>query len=186
MSLQWFLAAASLAAAIGAGTYAWSLHSQLGQMKQTVAELSTRANDLRGDLDRARREAARLSNVVDIIQAPTTIQVSLTGTPAAKGAVGRAAFNAARGMVVSTEKMPALRPGRAYQLWMIVPGHNDPLSAGVFDVTPAGSGNFVATLPANLTVPAGAAVTLAVTDEPAGGSTGPTTPILLSGQLKTQ
>jgi len=185
MSLEWLLTAASLAAAIGAGIYAWSVRSQIGQMQQTVTELSSRANDLRNELDRARREAARLSNVIDIVQAPTTIQVSLTGTPNAKDAVGRAHFNAARGMVVSTEKLPALQPGRAYQLWLVVPG-KDPLSGGVFSVTPDGTGNVLSTLPTNLTVPAGTVVTLAVTDEPAGGSTGPTTPILLAGQMKAQ
>jgi hypothetical protein len=186
MSPEWLLAAASLAAAIGVGFYAWSLRVQVGQMQGTVTELSSRANELRGELDRARREAARLTSIIDIVQSPTTLQVSLTGTPAARDAVGRAAFNATRGMVVSTEKMPALRPGRTYQLWVIVPGQPAPLSAGVFDVTPAGVGNFIATLPSNLTVPPGAAVTLAVTEEPAGGSRGPTLPVLLAGQMKMQ
>jgi anti-sigma-K factor RskA len=186
LSLEWLAAAASITIAVATGIYAWSLRSQLHDLNRTVVELSDRANTLRNNLDEARRETARLSNVVNIVRGPGTIQVSLSGTKDAPGAAGRAYFNAARGMVVSAEQMPALRPGRAYQLWLIVPTSPKPLSAGVFSVAADGSATFIATVPASFEVPAGAAVTVAVTEEPAGGSDGPTSAVLLAGELKAR
>jgi anti-sigma-K factor RskA len=118
---------------------------------------------------------------MEIVQAPGTIQVSLTGTAAAPSAIGRAAFNPGRGMVVSAERLPALRPGREYQLWMIVQGQA--LSAGLFTVSADGAVTFVATLPTNLLLSSTAAVTIGVTEEPEGGSPGPNLPILLAGVM---
>jgi anti-sigma-K factor RskA len=180
ITLGWFTAAASLAAAIGAGMYAWSLRSQLDHLQQSMTELSDRANTLRNNLDDARRDAARLSRAVDILQQPGTIQVSLTGTGTAPGATGRAAFNGARGMVVSTERLPALPPGRVYQLWVIA-GAAPPVGAGVFSVT-NGAATVTATLPATFAAPSGTPLTIAVTQEPAGGSQTPTMPMYLMGK----
>jgi anti-sigma-K factor RskA len=185
LSLEWLATAASITLAVAAGIYAWSLRSQIHDLNQTVVQLSDRANTLRNNLDEARRETTRLSNVINIVRGSGTIQVSLSGTKDAPGAAGRAFFNATRGMVVSAEQMPALRPGRAYQLWMVLPNQK-PLSAGVFSVSADGAATFVATGPASLIVPAGAGVTIAVTEEPAGGSDGPTTPILLAGEMRAR
>src|SRR6185295_12196440 len=115
-------------------------------LNQTVVELSDRANTLRNNLDEARRESARLSRVIDVVRAPGTIQVSLSGTKDAPGSAGHAYFNATRGLVVSAEQMPALRPGRAYQLWMVVPNQK-PIGAGVFSVSADGAATFLATIP---------------------------------------
>jgi len=183
MTVQWLLAAASLAVAIGAGIYAFALRSQIDHMQQTVTELSDRANRMRNERDEARRDAIRLTNVLEVVRGPATLQVSLSGTKDAPNALGRAFFNPSRGTVVSTERLPALRPGRAYQLWFVVPNHPKPLSGGVFSVAANGAAIFVATMPANLSVPAGTPVTLAVTEEPSGGSDGPTSAILLAGQM---
>jgi len=163
------LAAASLAAAIGMAFYAWSLRSQLSQMQETMTELSERANTLRNNLDEARRESARLSRIIDIAQSPSAIQVNLTGSGPAQNAIGRATFSPGRGMVVTTEGMPALRTGRAYQAWLLVPGR-DPMSAGVFS---ASDPTLLATLPPTLVLPSSGTVTVAITEEPAGGSNSP-------------
>src|SRR6476660_6365190 len=111
ITLSWLTAAASLAAAIGAGIYAWSLRSQLDHLQQSMTELSERANTLRNNLDDARREAARLSRAVDIMQGPGTIQVDLRGMKDGQAALGRAYIYFFFNDTATTEKLPALRPG---------------------------------------------------------------------------
>jgi hypothetical protein len=179
ITLGWLLMA-SLAVAIGAGIYASSLRSRVDHMQKTIAELSDRANGLRNNLDEARRDSARLSHMIDIEQAPGTIQLNLSGTAAARGAAGRAAFNPTRGMVVSTENLPALPSGRVYQLWVIL-GSGPAVGAGVFTVT-NGAATVTATLPPSLVVPVGTPVTVNITQEPAGGSEKPTLPMYLVGK----
>ena len=84
------------------------------------------------------------------------------------------------GATVFVVKLPALQPGRTYQLWRIQ-GENPPTSAGLFDVGPLGYG--VVPLGAGQQPQAGEKV--AVTDEPASGSDHPTTPVLIAGEVKT-
>jgi len=73
-------------------------------------------------------------------------------------------------------QLPPLQPGRVYQLWRIQ-GSNNPASAGIFQVSEQGYG--ITDLPASQQPQAGEI--LAVTDEPDGGSPGPTTDILIKG-----
>jgi anti-sigma-K factor RskA len=80
------------------------------------------------------------------------------------------------GETVLIAQLPPLQPGRVYQLWRIQ-GTNDPASAGLFHVSEQGYAT--ATLPADQQPQAGE--TVAVTDEPDGGSTGPTTKPLIAG-----
>jgi anti-sigma-K factor RskA len=72
--------------------------------------------------------------------------------------------------------LPALPSDKVYQLWYIR-GNNSPEPGGTFAVDDQGTG--VAQV--NSDVPTYDAV--ALTEEPAGGSTEPTMPILLSGQV---
>ncbi len=73
-------------------------------------------------------------------------------------------------------QLPPLSPGRVYQLWRI-PGGGNPLSTGLFKVDQQGYGQII--LPPDQQPQAGE--TVAVTDEPDGGSPGPTTQILIVG-----
>ncbi|MFJ2837839.1 anti-sigma factor domain-containing protein [Nocardia sp. NPDC087230] len=68
---------------------------------------------------------------------------------------------------VSFQDMPALPADRAYQLWRIPTG-GAPRSVAVMEG------------PASVVTAVDAADTLAVTVEPAGGSAGPTTPVIVS------
>jgi anti-sigma-K factor RskA len=80
------------------------------------------------------------------------------------------------GQAVLIAHLPPLQPGRVYQLWRIQ-GSNSPASAGTFYVNPEGF--TTADLPADQHPQAGE--TVAVTNEPDGGSPGPTTDILIKG-----
>lgn len=72
--------------------------------------------------------------------------------------------------VLVVENMPALAPGRAYQLWIIDPNIQAPVSAGVFQVDAEGKWrvNFKPDHPINQ------AGKFAVTEEVAGGVASPT------------
>lgn len=98
--------------------------------------------------------------------------VKLTGDNG-RGAILRTAD----GATVLAANLPPLQSGRTYQLWTIQ-GQNAPISAGVFSVQLDGSGLVVLQQEQQL-----AADTFAVTNEPAGGSPGPTTPIVIAGKV---
>lgn len=79
---------------------------------------------------------------------------------------------------VLVAQLRPLPPGRVYQLWRIQ-GGNAPASAGVFTVDQQGYGAIA--LPPGQQPQSGE--TLAVTDEPDGGSPAPTSAPLISGTL---
>ncbi len=80
------------------------------------------------------------------------------------------------GETVLIAQLPPLQPGRVYQLWRIQ-GSNSPASAGLFHV--GSQGYTTAALPADQQPQAGE--TVAVTNEPDGGSPGPTSKPLIAG-----
>lgn len=95
------------------------------------------------------------------------------------GEGGRAAvLQAAGGELLVAARLPPLAPDQVYQLWVIAGEGAAPASAGTFTVDDAGYG-VIALGPGA----ASSGATLAVTAEPAPGSPGPTTPILVAGQL---
>jgi anti-sigma-K factor RskA len=95
-----------------------------------------------------------------------------------QGATGSAAILQTRGgEAVLVAQLPPLRPGRVYQLWRIQDG-SSPASAGIFRVNP--QGYVTAALPPGQQPQVGE--TVAVTDEPDGGSPGPTSDPLIVGK----
>jgi anti-sigma-K factor RskA len=132
-----------------------------GQLAATSAELDAARAALQVERDRNTLVTAALASGQPI--------AALSG-PGGSGSV----ISAPDGQVLVTARLPPLAQGRVYQLWQIE-GSSAPVSAGTFTVGPDGVGSIRAT--------ASAANTYAVTDEPEGGSPGPTTPVLLSGQL---
>ena len=82
------------------------------------------------------------------------------------------------GETVLVVRLPQLQPGRTYQLWHIQTG-SKPASAGLFTLDQQGYGAFMVGQQLQ------SGETVAVTDEPAGGSPQPTTPVLIAGQVQT-
>jgi anti-sigma-K factor RskA len=172
--------AAGVLVAIAASLYAWSLRNQVRDLRESLNQAADHERELRSDLAAARLDAARLIRTLDVVRAPDVLLVKLEGSGAAKTATGQAYWSHTRGLIVSAQGLPALQPGRSYQLWM-VPAGQSPISAGVFKVGANGAVTFEATVPAGVVLPERTAITVAVTEEPDQGSPGPTSAILLAG-----
>jgi anti-sigma-K factor RskA len=125
--------------------------------------------DARNDRDRAEEVSA-------VVTADDATRIDLAGTPdGPESASGSVIWSASLGRaVVTLDGLPALDDGRAYALWFIVDGAPQP--AALVDTN---DGRVVATIDA----PDGDVQAMGVTDEPAGGSAQPTTPILLAGSV---
>jgi anti-sigma-K factor RskA len=125
---------------------------------------------LRGEL--ARVNAELLAVHEDLSSAQAVIATLQGG---GQGAMVRTSD----GQTVFVVKLPELQPGRTYQLWRIQ--GDTPASAGLFSVDPLGYGVLV--LEPGQQPQSGEIV--AVTDEPSGGSPGPTTQPLIAGEVRT-
>jgi anti-sigma-K factor RskA len=82
------------------------------------------------------------------------------------------------GVAITADQMPSLPSARTLQLWF-VPKTGNPLSVAIFH--PDTSGQIALVAPVNM--PRNEIAALAVTEEPAGGSPQPTTPIAWMAQV---
>ncbi|HWJ21122.1 MAG TPA: anti-sigma factor [Gemmatimonadaceae bacterium] len=82
---------------------------------------------------------------------------------------------ATNGWTMFAHDLPAPRPGRTYQLWLVTASAK--ISAGTFVPGPNGA----AVVHAEYTLAPNALKAIAVTDEPAGGVPQPTGPVVISG-----
>ena len=79
--------------------------------------------------------------------------------------------------ILQASDFPPLAPDMTYQLWLIKDGQRT--SGGIFTVSDTGSGTLIFTPPDTLESFDG----MGITPEPAGGSTGPTAPPVVTGSL---
>ncbi len=128
------------------------------------------AATLRGDLAQTQAELVRTREDLATVQA---VVASLQGT-SGQGVMVRTSA----GNTVFVVKLPQLEPGRTYQLWRM---HEDiaPLSVGLFTVDQHG----YATLDLGEQPQTGEIV--GVTNEPQGGSPGPTGEPLIAGPVQS-
>jgi anti-sigma-K factor RskA len=82
------------------------------------------------------------------------------------------------GVAITADQMPSMPSARTLQLWF-VPKTGKPLSVAIFH--PDSTGQIALVAPVNM--PMNEIAALAVTDEPAGGSPQPTTPIAWMAQV---
>lgn len=151
-------AAVALAAAVGLGGYAWQTAHQLATVQGQLAQ-----------------EQARYGAIGAILAETDAQATSVTG-PEGISAFVMASREANRAVLV-VSNLPPPDSGRTYQVWLI--GAGDPRSAGLFQIDTTDA-------PPSLAFGAlDGARTIAVTVEPAGGSTHPTTSPLLSFPLPT-
>ena len=106
-------------------------------------------------------------------------QRPLAAADPASGARGRAYLDPATDqLLVVVSRLPRLPADRAYQLWFVRPnGIRD--SGGIFRVDDGGEGTLLARAPAGLA----AYTAIGITEEPSGGSPGPTGPRVVGGSL---
>jgi hypothetical protein len=117
-------------------------------------------------------------DMLTLIVSPGAHSVDLVGTPAASLARGKLFFDpdASMAAMVVTD-LPSPPPGQVYQLWLIRNGQRT--NGGIFRVGSAGKGYLLVKAPQNL----GSYRAVGVTNEPAGGSPGPTGTKVLGGDL---
>jgi anti-sigma-K factor RskA len=121
----------------------------------------------------------QLQMVLRVLHTPHAAIWDLSGTPEAPNAraalLGSPETDTA---VLVVSGLAPLPPERDYQLWFLREGH--PVGSAVFDVGQSGEGQLVVRAPRQL----GHYDLAAITPEPAGGSAGPTGPIMIAGQIK--
>jgi anti-sigma-K factor RskA len=182
-ALPWLAAAASLVLAAALGVYASQLRGRVQTLEQELREAILQVQAGERQTAQARLVATNAQRQLSVIAAPDVAQVTLKGQAAvAPQASARALWSRSRGLLLSASNLPALPPGRTYQLW-VISGKMPPISDGwIFQTDAAGGVMTMFTTPATLPVPTAIAVSI----EPDGGSTtaaGPTGPIYLVGSL---
>jgi anti-sigma-K factor RskA len=125
-------------------------------------------------------QASKAQQVLEVLTAPTAQRVTLTEGKAPPQPTARATYLPERGgMILLATNLKPLPEGKAYELWVIPANGKAPVPAGLFHPDTVGTATLV--LP---TLPRGiAAKAFGVTIEDAGGSTAPTSPIVLSGAV---
>ncbi len=166
--LRFALAAAAAIAAVGLFGW-WSNRSRVVELRARVATLEATNGQQAAELA-ARDSLLALALGVDVREAHL---VSTDRPPSA-----RLIWSPSRAQVVlSVAQLPPAPEGRTYQLWGI-PSGGTPVSLGVFDTGADGSAVVALTIPAELSFDV-----TAVSEEPTGGSPGPTTQPFLVGRI---
>lgn len=119
----------------------------------------------------ADERARRAETALAVYQAPDR---STAGFDGDLGSIEVATSASAGVTVVTGRDVPGLAAGRTYELWFI--DDSGPRPAGTFDVDADGTVNHRV----DVTAPA----TVAITEEPAGGSPQPTGPVLATATLE--
>ena len=177
---RWQLLAAAavlvLVAAWGLARQA-SLGNEVERLRGERRQLAARADALERQLSQAQAEAGRLARTLSIIAAPGVESVRLAGMGASHAAAGRTYVNTAdRKAVFYAFGLPALGPGKTYQLWYL-DDEEHATSAGVFNVDASGKASLVV----DTALPVERVQAWAVTVEPSGGRPQPTGPMALAG-----
>ncbi|HVF50984.1 MAG TPA: anti-sigma factor [Pyrinomonadaceae bacterium] len=148
------------------------------EMRAEMARLGARADQLAARADLSEQQLARAREEREMLTAPGARIVALAGTKAAPDAHATVAFDPRTGsaMLLAADLPPA-PAGKAYQLWFIA-GGRAPMPGKVFNTDASGRGTLRDRVPAEAT----AAPTFAVTLEPSGGTSAPTSEPYLVGK----
>jgi anti-sigma-K factor RskA len=167
LALSGFAAVALLAATIG-----WA---QLVNTGPEIAHLQAELAGVQAELKQTQTQVAAAQQQASQLQAQIASAQKVLAS--LQGETGRGAILQAKdGTTVFAAQLPPLKPGRVYQLWRIQSG-NAPTSVGIFTVDLQGYG--IKPLATNQEPQAGE--TIAVTNEPDGGSPSPTSNPLIVG-----
>lgn len=172
----WLTAAAGIIVGLGLLGYIVTLRAQVRSLQRAAVEAMDHVEVLRAELEEARQHSADLTTTLRALTAPDLVRIDLRNPSPASAAAGRAFVTGARGVLFTVENLPVLPAGRIYQVWAVVEG-SGPVGVGLFSVDADGASSVPLVVPASLA----RFRTLAVTVEPAGGSPGPTSGIVLIG-----
>lgn len=162
---SWLLPALAGVAAMLAIVAIW-----LGADSRRKTELIARREADRAALE---TQLARVQAAVSFLRDPLTRPASATRPDQPSGTYF---VNPRGGVLLIASRLPALRAGQTYQMW-VIPKGQAPRPAGLFRPDAAGGAVHLQTGP----VETGSVQALAITVEPEGGSSAPTTtPFLVS------
>ncbi len=139
------------------------------QLQRDLAGLRAQAEAQRSRNQALVADRQHYQNALAILSAANTREIRLKATGNARLPELRAAWNFKLGLVVAAQRIPSPAGDRTYQLW-VVPKKGKPISAGIFRPEVGGRVLVVSALEAKISE----AAALAVTEEPAGGSSQPT------------
>jgi anti-sigma-K factor RskA len=174
LGLGGMAAIALLAAAIG-WAQLFQAREQLAQLQTEIAQSQAKLAQSQADLAQSQADLAQIqARVADA----EVIIASLVNNPenASSDSNSASIVRTRSGATVLIAQLPPLPPGRVYQIWRIQ-GNNSPTSAGLFRVSAQGYG----TIDFSSGQQPQAGETVAVTNEPDGGSLGPTSLPLIVG-----
>jgi anti-sigma-K factor RskA len=123
------------------------------------------------------RELRRQNQIAQVLNAPGSKVIELSGTREASGASAKIAYDPTGRALLIASGLPRAPEGKEYQLWYIV--NNKPLPGKTFAPDPSGNG----TLEDEVPEAARRSAIFAITLEPAGGVRAPTGAIYLRGEL---
>jgi anti-sigma-K factor RskA len=118
-------------------------------------------------LRRPNPDTAKLAQALAILNDPDTKQATFGDT--ARPSRGRVFVSGEKGVLFIGASLPAIAPGKTFQLW-VIPAKGNPVPAGTFGREADASAVYVRPGPVQ-----GDAAAMAVTVEPDGGSPQPTT-----------
>jgi anti-sigma-K factor RskA len=121
---------------------------------------------------RQNQRLAREREFVELVNTPGARVTELRGIDPGLSATAKLAYDRNGRAILMASKLPSVPQGKAYQLWFIV-GNNPPMPGNTFVPDSGGSAVLRAEIPPE------AIDVFAVTVEPAGGSSAPTSPIYL-------
>jgi uncharacterized protein YidB (DUF937 family) len=173
MTSRWLLVVLGAAVA-GLGAWGLVLSRQLTEVGQGLVDTTAHVAQMSTELDTTRADADLLVDLLGVLRAGDLRRIELQGQATAAAASGRM-FAGRRGLLLLTDRLPALGHGRTYQLW-VTSDEGRPVSAGTFEVNAFGMATVVAQ------APVGPSAAVTVSEEPAGGSPSPTSQAVLAGR----
>lgn len=169
----WVAGAVSAGAIALAAFSSWQAVSARRELVSVQAEVAR----LRAQLDDQSNALAEINPELQPGVAAPRVG-ALQGSGQAPAVTGRLVYQpTGHAAIALLERLPALQPGRVYQLWLL--RGNTPTSAGTFTVDATGSATVVLRAPERLETYTG----IGLTAEPAPGRPTPTGPILAAGSL---
>ncbi len=145
-------------------------NEQLAQLRKQMKLATVQNQALQNQLDMDRMVAM-------VMTSPDSMQLKLMPKDKNMPMV-HAYLHPHMGVAITADQMPSMPSARTLQLWF-VPKSGKPLSVAIFH--PDSAGQIALVAPVNM--PRNEIAALAVTEEPAGGSPQPTTPIAWMAQV---
>lgn len=175
-ALGWIVAAAAAGAFVAAQAGLMRTRGERDAARAEVAAIRQDAGaQVRAETTALAAQVAERDRLLAQLTGPSVrvVELSAAGT---RRPVARMFWDpATNGWTMFAHDLPAPRPGRTYQLWLVTASAK--ISAGTFVPGPNGA----AVVHAEYALAPNALRAIAVTDEPAGGMRQPTGPVVISG-----